>query len=154
MPLVRRVARPMLASMFVMGGIDAVLHPDPKAHRAEDVGPQLAQKLPIPLPEDPVQLVRINGAVQVLAGLMLATGRVPRLAALVLALSLAPTTYAGHRFWTEKDKHTRTVQRLHFFKNVSMLGGLLIAAVDTGGKPSLAHRAGDTAHRLGDKVRS
>jgi uncharacterized membrane protein YphA (DoxX/SURF4 family) len=154
MPLVRLLARPMLASMFVMGGVDAVLHPDPKAQRAEDVGPPLARKLPIPLPEDPVQLVRINGAVQVVAGLMLATGRLPRVSALILAGSLAPTTYAGHRFWTEKDAQARTVQRLHFFKNISMLGGLLITAVDTGGKPSLAHRAGDAAHRVGHKVRS
>ena len=36
----------------------------------------------------------------------------------------------------------------HFFKNVSMLGGLLIAAVDTEGKPGLAWRAKNAAeHR-------
>jgi putative oxidoreductase len=154
MSVVRMLARPMLASMFVTAGTDAVLHPEPKADRAGDVGPTVARKLPIPLPDDPVQLVRINGAVQVVAGLMLATGRLPRLSALAIAATLVPTTYAGHRFWEEKDPTRRTAQRLHFFKNMSMFGGLLIAAVDTGGKPSLAHRGRDAAHRMSHKVRS
>jgi hypothetical protein len=33
-----------------------------------------------------------------------------------------------------------------------MLGGLLIAAVDTGGRPSLPWRAGHAAHELQEKV--
>lgn len=153
MSLVRLVARPMLASIFISGGIDAVRNPEPKAPLAEDVAPPIARKLPFNLPEDPVTLVRINGAVQIGAGLMLATGRFPRVAAVALAASLAPTTYAGHRFWAADDEATRRQQRIHFFKNVSMLGGLLIAAVDTGGKGSLAHRAGHAAHRAGDAAR-
>ncbi len=87
----------------------------------------------------------INGAAQVLGGLALATGRVPRLAALVLAGSLLPTTAAGHRFWEETDKTQRANQQIHFFKNVSMLGGLLIAAVDTEGKPGVAWRTSHAA---------
>ena len=154
MSVVRLLARPMLASVFVAGGVDAVLHPQPKADRTGDVGPKLAQKLPIPLPEDPVQLVRVNGAVQVAAGLMLATGRLPRTSALILAGSLAATTYGGHQFWAEKDPEARKAQRTQFLKNVSALGGLLIAAVDTAGKGSLAHRAGDAAHRVSHKVRT
>ena len=39
------------------------------------------------------------------------------------------------------DPAARTSQKLHFTKNVSMLGGLLIAAVDTDGKPGVAWRA-------------
>src|SRR5205823_628630 len=83
----------------------------------------------------------INGGVQVVAGLALATGRMPRVSALVLAASLAPTTYAGHPFWEEKDKTARAGQRIQFFKNVSMMGGLLLAGVDTEGKPGVAWRA-------------
>ena len=52
-----------------------------------------------------------------------------------------PVTVAGHRFWEESDPGTRAQQRVHFFKNVSMLGGLLIAAGDTEGRPGLAWRA-------------
>lgn len=152
MSVVRMFARPMLAALFVSGGVDAVLHPDAKADRAGDVGPTLAKKLPVNLPDDPVQLVRINGGVQVAAGLMLATGRLPRLSALALVASLVPTTYAGHAFWKESDAEKRKAQRLQFLKNTGILGGLLIAAVDTGGKGSLAHRAGDAAHKVTHKV--
>ncbi len=108
-----------------------------------DQVPTLAEKIApgLPVPTDPATLVRINGGAQVLAGLALATGRVPRLSALVLAGSLVPTTYAGHPFWEEKDKATRSAQRIQFFKNVSMMGGLLLAGVDTEGKPGVAWRA-------------
>jgi uncharacterized membrane protein YphA (DoxX/SURF4 family) len=145
MTLIRLIARPMLASMFVMGGVDAVRHASgkvPKAGKVTDQVPTLAEKLApgLPVPTDPATLIRINGGVQVAAGLALATGRLPRLSALVLAASLLPTTYAGHPFWEEKDPGARAGQRIQFFKNVSMLGGLLIAAVDTEGRPGVAWR--------------
>jgi uncharacterized membrane protein YphA (DoxX/SURF4 family) len=146
MTLIRLVARPMLASMFVVGGIDALLHASGKVPTAEKVTeqvPTIADKIApgLPVPTDPATLVRINGGAQVLAGLTLATGRMPRLSALVLAASLAPTTYAGHPFWEEQDAGARAAQRVQFFKNISMMGGLLLAGVDTAGKPGVAWRA-------------
>jgi hypothetical protein len=57
-----------------------------------------------------------------------------------------PTTLAGHRFWEEEDETRRAQQRIHFFKNLSMLGGLMLAAVDTEGQPGLAWRAQHAAH--------
>jgi putative oxidoreductase len=154
MTVIRLIARPMLASMFVMGGIDSLMHASGKVAKAEKVTgqvPTLAEKLApgLPVPKDPETLVRINGGVQVAAGLALATGRAPRLSALALAASLVPTTYAGHPFWEEKDKAARATQRIQFFKNISMLGGLLLAAVDTEGKPGVAWRA----RRAGRDVR-
>ena len=59
----------------------------------------------------------------------------------MLAASLVPTTIAGHRYWEVSDEPARTQQRLHFWKNVSMLGGLIIAAGDTDGQPGVAWRA-------------
>ena len=94
MTLVRRLARPCLASMFVTGGLDALRAPASKVPTADPIAPRIAEKLPY-LPEDTEQLVRINGAVQVAAGLMLATGRMPRLSSALLAGSLVPTTLAG-----------------------------------------------------------
>ena len=95
----------------------------------------------MPLPTDPATLVRINSGVQIAGALTLATGRAPRLSAAVLAATLLPTTAAGHRFWEVDDKAQRTQQQLHFFKNVSLAGGLIIAAGDTDGKPGVAWRA-------------
>lgn len=146
MTAIRLIARPMLASMFVVGGIDAVTNASAKVPKAEKVTehvPEVAARIApgLPVPTDPATLVRINGAVQVVAGLALATGRVPRLSALALAASLGPTTYAGHAFWEEKDKTARAAQRIQFFKNISMMGGLLLAGVDTEGRPGVAWRA-------------
>jgi uncharacterized membrane protein YphA (DoxX/SURF4 family) len=98
--------------------------------------PALARVVPqAPIPSDPKTLVRVNGAVQIVSGLMLATGKAPRLAAAALATSLVPTTLAAHRFWDEGDPATASQQRTLFFKNLSAGGGLLLAAVDTEGKP-------------------
>jgi uncharacterized membrane protein YphA (DoxX/SURF4 family) len=144
MAISRLLARPMLASMFVVGGLDSVRNAKKKAGAAEPVTDRLVpllQKAVPQLPSDPATLVRLNGAVQVAAGLALATGRLPRISAALLAASLVPTTAAGHRFWEQSDPAARAGQRIHFFKNVSMLGGLIIAAGDTEGQPGVAWRA-------------
>ncbi|MYW64277.1 DoxX family membrane protein [Streptomyces sp. SID8379] len=140
MAVLRKYARPMLASVFVAGGISTVRAPERVAPAAEPVAVPVASRVPR-LPEDPEQLVRLNGAVHIGAGLLLATGIAPRFAALALAGTLVPTTLAGHAWWREKDPEVRAQQRTHFLKNVSLMGGLLIAAADTHGKPSVAYRA-------------
>ena len=152
MTLVRHVARPLLASMFVYGGVNALRSAESSAQRAKPVADKLtatADKVApnLPLPHDAKTLVQLNAGAQIAAGLALATGRAPRLSATVLAASLVPTTAAGHRFWEEIDPTIRGQQRLHFIKNLSMLGGLLLAAVDTEGKPGVAWR---TRHAVTD----
>ncbi len=139
--LVRRIARPMLAGIFIAGGASALRNPHPETQAARPVAPPMARRLPIPLPEDPEQLVKIDAGVKVVGGLALATGRMPRLASLALAGSLVPTTLAGHRFWEEGDPARKQEQMQHFLKNVGLLGGLLLATVDTAGRPSLGWRA-------------
>ena len=144
MTVSRTIARPMLASIFVVGAATALKNSSGTAAKADPITSRLvplARKAGIPLPEDPETLVKLNAGVQIGAGLALATGRMPRLSAAVLAGSLIPTTAAGHRFWEFDDDATRTQQRLHFFKNVSLVGGLIIAAGDTEGRPGVAWRA-------------
>ncbi|MET9494084.1 DoxX family protein [Streptomyces sp. NPDC006552] len=139
MTVLRKAARPLLASVFVTGGLSTLRDPKRVAPAAEPVAAPLAARIPR-LPEDPEQLVRINAAVQVGAGVLLAAGRWPRVASLALAGSLVPTTLAGHAWWKEEDPERRAQQRTQFMKNLSLFGGLLIAAADTHGKPSLAYR--------------
>lgn len=142
----------MLASMFLLGGIDAIRQPGPKVPAADDVAPQVAAKIPGLQDQDTETLVRVNGGVQLVGGTLLALGRFPRLASFALAASLVPTTLAGHRFWELKGDD-RQQQMLHFFKNVSMLGGLLLASLDTEGNPGLAWRARHGAEHAGAAVR-
>jgi uncharacterized membrane protein YphA (DoxX/SURF4 family) len=120
------VARPLLAGMFVYGGLDAFRNPEGKVPRAEKVAPDIAGVVGIDA--DTEQLVQFNGAVQVAAGITLALGVLPRLSALILAGSLVPTTLAGHRFWEEEDDAARAQQTIQFLKNAAMFGGLLLVA--------------------------
>ncbi len=136
----------MLAGMFIYGGLDALRDAEGKAKAADDVAPMIAGALGLPT-TDTVTLVRINGGVQVVAGTMLALGKARRLSALVLAASLIPTTYAGHRFWEEVDEERRAHQRIQFLKNGAMLGGLILAAGDTGGRPSVPWQAKRAARK-------
>jgi putative oxidoreductase len=149
MPVLRAIARPMLASIFAIQGFDTLLHPERKVAQAEPVVRPVADRVPA-VPNSTEQAVRISGAVQVLGASLLAVGKLPRLSALAIAATLVPTTLAGHRFWEAEDDKDRAQQRIHFLKNVSMFGGLLIAAGDTAGQPSLAWRgrhAAKTARR-------
>lgn len=146
MTITRLLARPMLATIFVAGGVNALRNTEGHAAKAKKVTdkvvPVAQQAVPrAPIPTDPATLVRINAGAQILAAAALATGRAPRLSASVLAASLVPTTLAGHAFWNETDPATRANQKLHFFKNLSALGGLMLAAVDTEGRPGVAWRA-------------
>lgn len=194
--LVRRIARPLLSSVFIAGGIDAIRHPSGRAELAEPVIDLIDQTIVQPaaqkvavgaagvaddlaattadiaeaVPDEAARTqadaasaavddastslhrvaiagidledetyVRINGAVQVGAGLLLAIGRAPRLASAALAASVIPTTLAGHRFW-EHEGAERRAQQIQFLKNASLLGGLILAAVDTEGRPGMAWR--------------
>jgi putative oxidoreductase len=146
MTLVRLLARPMLSSMFIVGGINSLKNSKKLAVRAQPVTDRLdplvekaTSSLPFRLTAE--QEVMANGLIHVVGGAMLATGKAPRLSSFALAATLVPTTLAGHRFWEETDPQQRANQQIHFFKNVSMMGGLLLASVDTEGKPGLAWRA-------------
>jgi putative oxidoreductase len=141
MTVLRAFARPMLASIFIVEGFDTLRRPERVAPTAEPVVRQLADRLPaLPIPAKPEQAVRVNGAIQLAAGTLLALGRFPRLSAVAIAATLVPTTLAGHRFWEDDEDGTQAQQRIHFLKNLAMFGGLLIAAADTAGKPSVAWR--------------
>lgn len=143
--IARRLARTMLGSVFVNGGIDTLRNPGPRAELAEPVVEKLAD--PAPLPDDTDQLVKVNAVVQIVGGALLALGRFRRLAAVALAVSLVPTTLAGHRFWEKEDPAEQAQQRTQFAKNMGLLGGLILAAVDTEGAPSLGWRARRAARK-------
>jgi putative oxidoreductase len=134
----RRLGQACLGLMFVSGGADSFRNPEPRAKKATPLG--IAGRLGT----DEVTLVRANGAAMVAGGLALMTDHLPRLAAAGLAVSLVPTTLAGHRFWAEPDPAVRANQRVHFLKNVSMFGGCLIAATAPR-RPARARRLAEPA---------
>jgi uncharacterized membrane protein YphA (DoxX/SURF4 family) len=139
--LLRRIARPLLAGIFISGGINQLRDAEGHAKMAEPVVDRVVELVPVEEPLSHVTLVRLDAAVKIGAGTMLALGRAPRLSAAALAASLVPTTLAAHRFWEMEDPEQRQLHQVHFVKNLGLLGGLLLAVADTEGKPSLAWRA-------------
>ncbi|TMG40040.1 MAG: DoxX family protein [Chloroflexi bacterium] len=129
MQSIRTLARPLLAGVFIAGGLDVLRNPEPRANVAKPVVDAVASVVPF-APTDPVSAVKLNAAVHVGAGTLLAAGVFSRLAAMALAVSMVPTTAAGHRFWEIDDPVKRAQQRAQFLKNAAILGGLLIAAFD------------------------
>ena len=145
------LARSFIAPTFLSTGIEAVRNPETKIAAVERMLPRLHR---MGITQTPEQLVRMNGSVQVAAGLLLLIGRLPRLASAALAMTLVPTTVAVPRFWKEKDMEVKSAQKREFFGNLSLLGGLLLAAFDRNGSPSLTWRAKQGAGTLATSIQS
>ena len=152
--LVRRIARPLLAAPFVYGGISTLRKPQDRVPGARPVVEKIAEtadkQLPVELPRDVEQWVKADAVIKVAAGSLFALNKFPRLTAVVLSASIVPTTLAGHRFWEHDDPTEQFGQISNFVKNTGLLGGLLLAAVDTEGKPSVGYRTRRAAKRAAD----
>jgi putative oxidoreductase len=122
----------MLASIFVVDGVRHFINPEAKVETArrvlDKVGPMLEKADPR-IPTDPRTVVRAKAATDVVAGLALATGHFTRPAAAVLAVGLVPVAATD-----------RSDMPTSLLKNLGLLGGLLIAAADTEGRPGLHYR--------------
>jgi uncharacterized membrane protein YphA (DoxX/SURF4 family) len=128
MSALRIAIRILLGWVFLRAGVDVLRNPEPRVSVSTWLLEELHARIPL-LPRDDVLLVRANALVQMLAAVMLALGREPRLAALVLAASLVPTTLGGHAYWRHDEPARRAQQEIHFNKNLAILGGLLAAAL-------------------------
>lgn len=144
MTLSRLVARPLVAAGILYLAQGPLRNPRPVAVKArpavEKLAP-LAQQAGVPVPQDPETLVRINAGVQAVGALALGTGRAPRLGAAMIAGSLVPVTVAGHSFWKETNPDAKKHHTTQFFKNLALIGSLIIVSGDTEGKPGVAWRA-------------
>ncbi|MEV0267330.1 DoxX family protein [Hamadaea sp. NPDC050747] len=140
---VRGIARALLGGVFIFSGAKAVLRPERFVQRARPVTDRvtpLLNKVDERIPASAETLVRVNGAAQVTGGLLLASGTAPRPAAALLAGTLIPTTVAAHPFWAAQTKAQYDTDVVQFAKNLAIFGGLLLAAVDTAGSPSVGWR--------------
>jgi uncharacterized membrane protein YphA (DoxX/SURF4 family) len=155
--LIRRVARPLLSAVFIGQGIETLRNPSVTAEATEPTVAAL-RNLPEPygdkVPSNPETAARINAAVQVSGGLLLATGKLPRVASAALAFTVIPGSLGGHLFWTESDPERKAEKRRGLLTDLSLLGGLIIAAADTAGKPSLGWRGRQAAGRISEAVTS
>lgn len=143
--LVRRIARPLFATWFVAEGVDALRSPEPHVVRTQETWLRLQGRLD--LPEVPEvgrlrTLAKVHGAAMAGAGLMLALGKAPRTAAVALAALTLPLAVVNEPFTSSGGVDLSSdPSRDRFLRNLTMIGGAILAAVDLEGKPGLAWRA-------------
>lgn len=119
------VGRLLLALLFLPAGLTKI------AGFAGTVGYIASKGLPLPA----VGAVIAIG-VEVLGGLALLVGFGTRVAALVLALFTVAATVIFHAWWAVPAE-AQMVQQLMFFKNIAVVGGLLVLAAHGAGGWSL-----------------
>jgi uncharacterized membrane protein YphA (DoxX/SURF4 family) len=155
--LIRRIARPLLSVAFIGQGVESLLNPKSAAEAAApavDGLQALPDSVARSLPNDPQTFAQVTAAVQIGGGLLLATGRLPRVASAVLAVTVLPANFGTYSFWNETDPERKAELRRGFLKDLSLVGGLMIASADTEGKPSLGWRGRRAAERLSERVSS
>jgi uncharacterized membrane protein YphA (DoxX/SURF4 family) len=153
--LIRRIARPLLSAAFIGQGADALRNPKAAAEAAQPTMQglhALPDAVASKVPRDVETFARINAAVQIGGGVLLATGKMPRLASAALAGTVIPGSLGAHMFWSEVDPERKAQKRREFLTDLSLLGGLIIASADTAGKPSLRWRGRQAAGRISEAV--
>jgi putative oxidoreductase len=125
------VGRLLLALLFLPAGISKI------GGFAGTVGYIGSKGLPMPELGAVIAIV-----VEVLGGLALIAGFGTRVAALVLAVFTLVATVFFHAYWAVPAE-MQMVQQLMFFKNIAVVGGLLVlAAFGAGGWSLDAKRQG------------
>lgn len=155
--LLRRIARPLLSTVFITQGLESLRRPNAAADAARPTVEGL-KRLPDPvstkLPGDAEGLAMATAVVQIGGGALLASGKLPRFASAALACTVIPGNLGAHMFWSETDPERKALKRRAFMSDVSLIGGLIIAAADTAGKPSLGWRGRQAAQRVSEAVSS
>ncbi|MFC8038600.1 DoxX family membrane protein [Paenarthrobacter sp. NPDC057355] len=139
MSFIRFLARPMLASSFVVAGLDKLKNADDTAKQLSPVLRRASESLPFRTDEK--TLARVLGGAQLGAGVLLGLGKLSRFSATVLALTSALNSYVEWRSADISTKEARSARKAQLLKNISLTGGVLLASVDTEGRPSIAWRA-------------
>lgn len=148
----RTLARSLLASAFVVLGAKSLQRSDELEPVAEPVTDPIAEATGLDMTSE--KFVQVNAGVQIAGGALLALGIASRPAALALSATLIPTTLASHRFWESETPVQKELDTMGFVKNASILGGLIFAALDTGGRPSVFWSGKQAAGNAADAVSS
>lgn len=147
MSLLRFVARTLLASYFVANGVKAVRNPGDFSQAAQPIVdkviPAVQAILPDEaagyLPRDAVGVARYCGVAQIAGGISLATGIGRRFGAGLLAASMVPQLLPNNPLKASAEDRAR------MSREIALLGGVVLATLDTEGEPDLAWRL--RAHR-------
>jgi len=90
----------------------------------------------------PPWLAYVAAPVEFFGGLALLLGLGTRYVALLMFLFVLIAALSSHRYWTFTDAAQARNQNSHFYKNISMMGGLLFLFVAGPGRFSIDHWLG------------
>ncbi|MEJ5920685.1 MULTISPECIES: DoxX family protein [unclassified Corynebacterium] len=156
--MIRKFARPMLASVFVADGVDTLVNKQDHLDGARAVLDRVRTLTPNQyrsyVPNSPEMTVQAVAGTKVVAGSLYALGKAPRFAATALALAQIPTAVARHAFWETQDPEQKKARRTGFITDVGLLGALFLAGADTAGKPGLKWRAEHAGKQVNKKVQA
>jgi putative oxidoreductase len=79
----------------------------------------------------------IAAPVEFFGGLCILLGLATRYSALLILLFTIIASFSSHRYWTFSDPAQYAAQHSHFWKNVSMKGGLVLLFITGAGRYSL-----------------
>ena len=154
--MIRKFARPMLASVFVWEGVDDLRNASEHTKETEGFLKTLRKFVPSGyknlIPNDPELATRALGGAKIGAGTTLALGKAPRTSAAVLAAATLPNLVGKNNFWAADNKKDKEDRRNGFITNTALLGALFITTQDTEGKPSLRWRAQKAGERTNKKI--
>jgi len=119
------VGRILLGLIFVLSGFQKLMSFSGLAANIAGKG--------LPMPE---VLAVLTVAIELGAGLLLVVGWKARWAALLLFLFIIPVSLTFHNFWTMEGTQA-AMNKVQFMKNLSIMGGMLLAAAFGPGRYSI-----------------
>ena len=121
-PYAATAGRVLMSVIFLLSGVMKLMN---WQQTADTMASKDMPLIPVLLPA--------AAAVEILGGLSLLLGLRARIGALVLFVFLIPTTLVFHNFWAHSGAEQMN-QMLHFLKNLTIMGGLLMV-VSAGAGP-------------------
>ena len=134
------IGRILIAAIFVVSGAEKFMDLGATAAAIEAKNLPIPQMLATNLPTGwtmPYTLAAATAALELGGGVLIVLGWQTRLFALLLAIFSAIAAYYFHDFWHYPPGGEHTNNMIHFMKNVSMIGGLLMLAGVGAGRYSL-----------------
>lgn len=142
--MIRTVARPLLASVFVLDGVQMLKNTSDYTEETADMVKNARRILPPNvagyIPNDTETAVRVLAGTKIAGAALLGSSKAPRLGAGILTAVQIPTSIHRNAFWSAKDKAAKKDKQRGLITDLALLGGLVITTADTAGKPGLAWR--------------
>lgn len=126
--LLSLVGRVLLALMFLVGGVDKIMGLEGTIKYAQTNGVPMANIA-----------IYIAIVIEIGMGLLLVAGFKTRWAAMVLIVFIVATEFFFHQYWNMEGA-PRNFNRIVFYKNLAVLGGMLMLIVAGPGRYSIDAR--------------